>query len=37
MKRILVAGGDDRFSNELKNIKTNFKFIYLDKKTIKYL
>jgi len=34
MKRILVTGGDDRFSNELKNINTNFKFIYLNKKQL---
>ena len=31
MKKILVAGGDGRFSSELKKINTKFKFIFLDK------
>jgi len=34
MKKILVTGGNGRFASELKKIKTNFKFIYLDKKHI---
>jgi dTDP-4-dehydrorhamnose reductase len=34
MERILVTGGDGRFANELKKIKTNFKFIYLNRKKL---
>ena len=34
MKRILVTGGDGRFANELKKVKTNFQFTYLSKKQI---
>jgi len=31
MKKILVTGGNGRFASELKKIKTNLKFIYLNK------
>ena len=34
MKKILVTGGDGRFANELKKIKTRFKFIFLNKKQL---
>jgi dTDP-4-dehydrorhamnose reductase len=34
MKKILVTGGDGRFASELKKIKTNIKFIYLNKKRL---
>ena len=32
MKKILVTGGYGRFASELKKIKTNIQFTYLDKK-----
>ena len=31
MKKILVTGGNGRFANELKKIKTKFQFLYLNK------
>jgi dTDP-4-dehydrorhamnose reductase len=31
MKKILVTGGDGRFANELKKIKTKYKFIFLNR------
>ena len=34
MKKILVTGGYGRFASELKKIKTNHQFIYLDKKKL---
>jgi dTDP-4-dehydrorhamnose reductase len=34
MKKILVTGGDGRFANELKKIKTKYKFIFLNKKKL---
>ena len=37
MKKILVTGGDGRFATELKKIKTNYKFIYLNKKQLDIL
>ena len=37
MKKILVTGGDGRFANELKQIKTNLNFIYLNKKQLNIL
>ena len=37
MKKILVTGGNGRFANELKQIKTNLNFIYLNKKQFQYL
>jgi len=37
MKKILVTGGKGRFANELKKIKTNIKFIYLEKKELDIL
>ena len=37
MKKILVTGGDGRFSSEFKKIKTRFKFIYLNKKQLNIL
>jgi len=37
MKKILVTGGDGRFASELKKIKTNLKFIYLNKQELNIL
>lgn len=37
MKKILVTGGKGRFAKELKKIKTNIKFIYLEKKELDIL
>jgi len=37
MKKILVTGGNGRFANELKKIKTNLKFIYLTKNELNIL
>ena len=37
MKRILVTGGKGRFAKELKKIKTNIKFVYLEKKELDIL
>ena len=34
MKKILVTGGDGRFANELKKIKTNLNFVFLNKKKL---
>ena len=34
MKKILVTGGDGRFASVLKNSKSKFKFIYLNKKQL---
>ena len=34
MKKILVTGGDGRFASELKKVKTNFQFTYLNKKQL---
>ena len=34
MKKILVTGGDGRFAHKLKKIKTNFQFIFLNKKQL---
>ena len=34
MKKILVTGGEGRFANELKKIKTHVKFIFLKKKQL---
>jgi len=34
MKKILVTGGEGRFANELKKIKTPVKFIFLNKKQL---
>ena len=34
MKKILVTGGYGRFASELKKIKTNIQFTYLDKKEL---
>jgi dTDP-4-dehydrorhamnose reductase len=34
MKKILVTGGEGRFANELKKAKTNFQFIFLNKKQL---
>lgn len=37
MKRILVTGGNGRFSQELKKIKSNYHFIFRDKKQLNIL
>ena len=37
MKRILVTGGNGRFSEELKKIKSNYHFIFRDKKELNIL
>jgi len=37
MKKILVTGGKGRFAKELKKIKTNIKFVYLEKKELDIL
>ena len=37
MKRILVTGGNGRFSQELKKIKSNYHFIFRDKKELNIL
>ena len=37
MKKILVTGGNGRFANELKKIKTKYKFVYLNKKQLDIL
>ena len=37
MKKVLVTGGNSRFCYYLKKIKTNFKFIYTDKKQLNIL
>ena len=37
MTKILVTGGEGRFADELKKIKTNYNFIFLNKKKIRYL
>jgi len=37
MERILVTGGEGRFANELKKIKTKFNFIYLRKNQLNIL
>ena len=34
MKNIIVTGGNGRFAQSLKNLKTNIQFIYLDKKKL---
>mgnify|MGYP001161200663 FL=1 len=34
MKKILVTGGEGRFARELQKVKTNFNFIYLNKKQL---
>ena len=34
LKRILVTGGDGRFANELKKIKSKYKFIFRNKKQL---
>ena len=34
MKKILVTGGDGRFANEFKKIKTNLNFVFLNKKKL---
>ena len=34
MKKILVTGGDGRFSRELRKIKTNFQFIYSNREQL---
>tara|TARA_B110000967_G_C18856045_1_gene547284 strand:+ start:121 stop:816 length:696 start_codon:yes stop_codon:yes gene_type:complete len=34
MKKILITGGDGRFASELKKIKTNLQFIFLNKKQL---
>ena len=34
MKKILVTGGEGRFANELKKLKTNYKIIFLNKKQL---
>jgi len=34
MKKILVTGGDGRFADELKKVKTKFQFVYLNKKDL---
>ena len=34
MKKILVTGGDGRFADELKKVKTKFQFLYLNKKKL---
>ena len=36
-KRIIVTGGEGRFANELKNIKSNHKFIFRNKKQLNIL
>ena len=37
MKKILVTGGDSRFSAELKKINTSYKFVYKNKKQLNIL
>ena len=37
LKRILVTGGDGRFANELKKIKSKYKFIFRNKKQLNIL
>ena len=37
MKKILVTGGKSRFAAELKKIKTNLNFIYLNKEQLDIL
>ena len=37
MKKILVTGGEGRFATELKKIKTNINFLYLNKKQLDIL
>ena len=37
MKKILVTGGNGRFANELKKIKTKYNFVYLNKKQLDIL
>ena len=37
MKKILVSGGSGRFATELKKIKTNLNFLYLNKKQFNIL
>ena len=37
MKKILVTGGNGRFANELKKIKTKYNFVYLNKKELDIL
>jgi dTDP-4-dehydrorhamnose reductase len=37
MKRILVTGGNGRFSQELKKIKSNYDFIFRNKKELNIL
>ena len=37
MKKILVTGGDSRFSTELKKINTSYKFVYKNKKQLNIL
>ena len=37
MKKILVTGGNGRFANELKKIKTKYKFVYLNKRQLDVL
>ena len=37
MKKILVTGGDGRFANCLKRIKSNYNFIFLNKKKLNIL
>ena len=37
MKKILVTGGDGRFASELKKIKSNYNFFFLNKKKLNIL
>ena len=37
MKKILVTGGNSRFAESLKKIKSNFNFIYTNKKELNIL
>ena len=37
LKKIIVTGGDSRFANELKKIKSKYKFIFRNKKQFNIL
>ena len=36
IKKIIVTGGDGRFAKELKKKKSKYKFIFRNKKQLKY-